>query len=61
MHSTRSTARRPVALLENAQNFGAPTAQIEFRYYCPDTRAYHPEVAHCASDWLKVLTKLPGR
>ena len=47
-----------------AQELNAQRAQaaqpIEFRYYCPDTRAYYPEAQQCPSDWLKVLINLPG-
>jgi hypothetical protein len=31
-----------------------PTPPI-YRKYCPDTRAYYPEVTRCESDWLTVL------
>jgi len=26
-----------------------------YRQYCPDTRAYYPDVRECASDWLTVV------
>ncbi len=26
-----------------------------YRFYCPDTRKYYPEVSTCASAWLKVV------
>ena len=36
---------------------GPYAAQDAFRYrfYCPDTRKYYPDVKSCASDWLKVV------
>ena len=37
----------------------APVEQgLNYRYFCPDTRQYYPEVKECASGWLTVL---PGR
>ena len=29
----------------------------KYRKYCPDTRAYYPEVSQCASEWLIVVSK----
>ncbi len=33
-------------------NGTAPTSSIQ--YYCPDSNAYYPQVANCASPWMKV-------
>ena len=28
---------------------------FRYRFYCPDTKKYYPDVKSCASDWLKVV------
>lgn len=32
-----------------------------YRKYCPDTRAYYPDVEQCASEWLTVVARAPAR
>ena len=31
--------------------------EVRYRYYCPDHRAYYPEVRECPSAWLKVAAE----
>ena len=40
----------------------APNASTSptYRRYCPDSRAYYPDVTRCESEWLTVLTKAPS-
>ena len=38
----------------------AATGQPVHRQYCPDSRAYYPEVTQCASEWLTVVGKAPA-
>jgi hypothetical protein len=33
--------------------------EAAYRYYCPDTRLYFPEVRECASAWLVVVAETP--
>ena len=33
----------------------APAPEESYRYFCPDSRAYYPEVPECPSGWLRVL------
>jgi hypothetical protein len=40
----------PVAYVEQA-----PPAAEQVYYYCPDSRAYYPNVTTCPSAWLKVV------
>ena len=41
-----------------ARDAGAAPA---YRKYCPDTRAYYPDVTQCASEWLTVVAKATAR
>jgi len=34
---------------------GQQQVQQDVRFYCPDYRAYYPEVQTCPSEWLKVI------
>ena len=47
-----SQAARPAAA---AQGPYAAQNALRYRYYCPDTRKYYPEVNICDSAWLKVV------
>ena len=31
-----------------------------YRQYCPDSRAYYPDVKECSSEWLTVVAKAPA-
>jgi hypothetical protein len=31
-----------------------------YRYYCPDTAGYYPDVQTCPSDWLQVVPNRPA-
>jgi hypothetical protein len=35
----------------------APAAPPSYRKYCPDSRAYYPDVTRCESEWLTVVSK----
>ena len=35
----------------------APVAPPSYRKYCPDSRAYYPDVTRCDSEWLTVVSK----
>ncbi len=32
-----------------------PPSQVFYRYYCPSTNAYYPDVPTCAAPWLRVV------
>ena len=38
-----------------AKRSSAPASTPAFRRFCPDSRAYYPEVTRCESDWLTVV------
>jgi hypothetical protein len=38
----------------------AAPAQPAYRKYCPDSRAYYPDVTRCESEWLTVVGKAPS-
>jgi len=38
-----------------AKRAGVVPTPPAYRKYCPDTRAFYPEVTRCESDWLTVL------
>ena len=49
---------RPVesfAALAPRANSDSAVPDQQFRYYCPDTREFHPSVETCDSSWLKVI------
>lgn len=43
-------ADEPITYIEQS-----PPAQQQVYYYCPDSRAYYPNVTTCPSAWLKVV------
>jgi hypothetical protein len=38
----------------------AATEATRYRYFCPDTRKYYPEINTCDSAWLKVVPDRPA-
>jgi hypothetical protein len=44
----------PPASTEPAPPASAPTT-AEFRYYCPDSNQYYPEIGTCPSRWMRVV------
>jgi hypothetical protein len=43
-----------------AKRAAVSPAQPAYRKYCPDSRAYYPDVTRCESEWLTVLSKAPS-
>jgi hypothetical protein len=48
-------AEEPITYIEQSPPAQSPSAQPQVYYYCPDSRAYYPDVTTCPSAWLKVV------